>query len=93
MTLDSNGILSVVELVLYIPLLVLTVGICIRHGVSRTSGWVYTAILCLVRVIGSICQLVSETSPSKNLLEAVLILDSIGLSPLLLATLGMLSRL
>jgi len=59
----------------------------------RYGSWNYTFTLCLVRVVGAVCQLLMLTNDSTKLLEAVLILQHIGLAPLLLSTLGMLSRL
>jgi hypothetical protein len=93
MGLDSRGIVSVVELIVYIPAIVTAFVLCSRHGFHRSSGWIYTLILCLVRIVGSICELVAINNPSTGLLQATLIIDSIGLSPLLFATLGLLSRL
>lgn len=92
MHFDANGIVSVVELVVYIPAIVISFIVCARHGFSRTAGWLYTLILCLVRIVGAVCQLLSYTSSSTGIIEATIIVDSIGLSPLLLATLGLLSR-
>jgi hypothetical protein len=93
MTFNANGWLSVAELIVFIPGLILAIILCSRHGIHRSSGWVYTLILCVVRIAGAICQLLTYHDHSTGLLKAVLIIDSIGLSPLLLATLGMLSRL
>lgn len=84
---------SVVELVFYIPTLILALIVCSRHGFRRSSGWVYTLVLCIVRIVGAICQLVSYHDHSSGVITATAVIDSIGLSPLLLATLGVLSRL
>lgn len=56
-------------------------------------SWYYTFSLCLIRIIGAVCQLLTLTDHSVGLLEAVLVFNHIGLSSLLLATLGMLSRM
>lgn len=80
------------ELVVYFPALIIATIVCIRHGFGRSSGWVFTMFLCLVRLIGACCQLGTYQSQSTGLLEATVILESIGISPLLLATLGLLSR-
>jgi len=80
------------ELIVYFPALIDAVIVCSRHGFGRSSGWVFTLILCLVRIVGACCQLATYHSETKGLFEAVVILDSIGISPLLLATLGLLSR-
>jgi hypothetical protein len=93
MKFDARGGVSVVELIIFIPSLITAIIICCRHGFTRSSGWIYTLILCLIRIIGAICQLLTYTDHSSGLLKATIIIDSIGLSPLLLATLGMLSRL
>jgi hypothetical protein len=92
MKFDSHGGVSIFELAVYFPASVFAVIVCSRHGFGRSAGWVYTLILCLVRIIGACCQLATYHSETKGLIEAVLILDSIGVSPLLLATLGLLSR-
>lgn len=93
MALGSAGYVSIVELIIYVPCLVLAVLVCLRHGWRRSGGWFYTFVLCLVRIIGAICQLITYTSPSKGLYQAVFTIDSIGLSPLLLATMGVINRL
>ncbi len=90
---NASDTVSVVEIILYIPLLLAGFVVCARHGFSRTGGWIYTMILCLVRVIGAVCSLLASTNPSSGVIQAAVILDSVGLSPLLLATLGLLSRL
>lgn len=92
MKLDSKGGVSIFELCIYIPATLVAVIVCSRHGFGRSSGWIFTLILCLVRIVGACCQLATYQSETKGLLEAVIILESIGVSPLLLATLGLLSR-
>jgi hypothetical protein len=93
MTLGSQGYVSIAELIVYIPLGILAACVCVRHGFSKSSGWVYTAILCVLRIIGAVCQLLTYSDHSTGLLQTTVIIDSVGISPLLLATLGMLSRL
>ncbi|PNY28453.1 Uncharacterized protein TCAP_01620 [Tolypocladium capitatum] len=93
MALGDQGYVSIAELIVYVPALVLALIVCSRHGLHRASGWMYTVLLCVVRIVGAICQLVTYSDQSEGLLKATLIIDSIGISPLLLATLGMLSRL
>jgi hypothetical protein len=93
MTLSTRGWVSVAELIVFVPSAVAAIVICKKHGFGRSSGWIYTLILCIVRIAGAICQLLTYNDKSTGLLTAYVIIDSIGLSPLLLATLGMLSRL
>lgn len=93
MTLGNAGYLSIAEIVVYVPALIAAIYTTARHGFHRSSGWVFTVVLCVIRIIGAACQLCTYSNNSSGLLEAVLILDSIGISPLLFATLGVLSRL
>lgn len=92
MKFNSRGGISIFELFVFFPAIVVSAIVCSRHGFGRSSGWIFTFILCLVRIIGACCQLTTYHSETKGLLEAVIILESIGISPLLLATLGLLSR-
>ena len=75
-----------------LPGVLLVHSVCIRHGFDRSSGWIFALVLCLVRIVGACCQLTTYHNQSVGLLEATIILESIGISPLLLATLGLLSR-
>jgi hypothetical protein len=89
----ARDIVAAIELIFYIPTAILAAIICLRHGFNRSSGWIYTLLLCIVRIAGAVCQFLSRHNHSTNLVETKTIIDSIGLSPLLLATLGLLSRL
>ncbi|TQS32694.1 hypothetical protein Golomagni_06983 [Golovinomyces magnicellulatus] len=92
MALDKKSYLAVAELIVYVPALIFAVIVCSRHGFRRASGWVYTLILCVIRTVGSIMQIVAYSKKDASLITTVVILESIGISPLLFATLGMLSR-
>lgn len=92
MKFNSRGGVSILELIIFFPSLIVAFIICSRHGFSRSSGWIFTLILCLIRIIGACCQLATYHDQSSGLLQATFILDSVGISPLLLATLGLLSR-
>lgn len=89
----ARDYVSLIELIFYIPTGLLAIGVCTRHGFRRSSGWIYTLILCTVRIAGAICQFLSHTDHSSGLVEATTIFALIGLAPLLMATLGLLSRL
>jgi hypothetical protein len=91
--MHAPNVVAAIEVAVYVPASILAIVICVRHGFNRSSGWIYTLILCIVRIAGAVCQFLSIRDHSNSLIEAKLIIDSIGLSPLLLATLGLLSRL
>ena len=92
MSIGPEGYISIVEIIVYVPALIAAFVVCFRHGVHRASGWIYALVLCVVRIAGAVCQLLTYSNHSDGLLKATLIIDSIGISPLLLATLGVLSR-
>jgi hypothetical protein len=94
MGFSFRDVVSVVQVILYVPSLALAVYCILRHGNAKTSGWVYLVIFCFVRTLGAILEIVihHQSNPSSNLIETYGILDSIGLSPLFLSTLGLLSR-
>ncbi|KAF4632701.1 hypothetical protein G7Y89_g5425 [Cudoniella acicularis] len=92
MHLDDLGYISIAELIVYLPCLILGFLVCLRHGFKRTSGWIFILILSTVRIVGATCQLLTYSHPTEGLLKATLIFDSIGIAPLLLAVLGVLSR-
>ncbi|KAI0133978.1 hypothetical protein BJ170DRAFT_575507 [Xylariales sp. AK1849] len=92
MVWSTRATVSVIELVFYFPALIASSILVLRLGSSRSAGWTYTLAICLIRIIGSITQLVSMNSPSTGIITAMFILDSVGVSPLLFATIGLLSR-
>ncbi|KAE9377671.1 hypothetical protein N431DRAFT_329163 [Stipitochalara longipes BDJ] len=86
--------IAIAEICVYIPVFFLTIVIVFRHGFKRQSGWIYLAIFCLIRIIGAIFKILSASHPfSITDLEWASILSSVGLSPLLLASLGLLKRI
>ncbi|KAK4500933.1 hypothetical protein PRZ48_009125 [Zasmidium cellare] len=89
MTLSHDSILSIVELVLYAPLLPLTAYLLFRHGRHGILGYLYLNAACTVRAVSDIVQLATSAADSKPSLGAT-ILSSVGLSPLMLALAGML---
>ncbi|OAA67389.1 hypothetical protein ISF_03565 [Cordyceps fumosorosea ARSEF 2679] len=95
MKLDSTACVAIAEIAVFVPALVASLLVCAGQGFARSSGgWIYTTVLCVVRVAGAGCQLSARDHPPlTGVITAALILDSIGLSPLLLATLGLISRL
>ncbi|KAF7865210.1 hypothetical protein EAF04_006187 [Stromatinia cepivora] len=87
-----NGV-DIGELIVYIPSLFLSIILAFRHGFGRSSGWYFLIVFCLARIIGPCMSLAAISSPSVSLFTGALILQNVGLSPLILATLGLLSRI
>jgi len=66
---SARGAVSIVELFVYLPSLVAATILCKHHGFTRSSGWVLTLILCLVRIIGAYCQLDTYHDKSSGLVK------------------------
>jgi hypothetical protein len=86
-------VVSVLELIVYIPIFLATLFIIFRHGFKRQLGWIYLTLFCLIRVVGAGFKIASVHNPT-NVTDAEwgAILNSVGLSPLLLASMGLLKR-
>lgn len=93
MALTESNQVSIAELVIYLPALFVAIFLCIRHGFGRSSGWLYLIIFSLARIIGPSMQLATISQPRNySLYIGAATLQSIGLSPLILVELGLLSR-
>jgi hypothetical protein len=84
--------IAIWKLIFYAPALAAAIFVTLRHGFARSSGWIFLAIFSLIRIIGSASQLAAISSKSDTPEEIAIITGAIGLSPLLLASLGLLSR-
>lgn len=92
MGLSSRTILDIVELVYYGPALLLTLWIIKKHGMGRQSGWIYLAILAVLRIVGAATGIAANSHPSQGLIETSDIAYSVGISPLFLAWLAIIKR-
>ena len=85
--------IAIAEVAVYIPTLILAIIILIRLGFQRQLGWIYLAIFSVVRIAGAIFEIKKSNDPTnKTDNEWSAILQSVGLSPLLMASLGLLKR-
>jgi hypothetical protein len=92
MVSTDEGI-AIAELCVYIPVFLLTAIAVLRHGFQKQLGWIYLAIFCAIRLAGAGFKIESVQNPtSKTDAEWSAILQSVGLSPLLLASMGLLKR-
>jgi hypothetical protein len=92
MGLTSRQVLDVVQLVYYGIAIPLIAAVLWKHGLARQISWLYLAILAILRIVGSATGIAAVSTPSEGLIEASLICTSVGISPLLLSSLGILSR-
>lgn len=90
---NTEGV-AIAELVVYIPVALCAIFVVIRHGFHRQLGWIYLVIFSGIRISGSVMEILSTKNPDNaNDKEWATILQSVGLSPLLLSTLGLLKRM
>ena len=84
---------AIAELVVYIPTALLTIFVVLRHGFHKQLGWIYLCTFSAIRIIGAIMEILSTRNPNNSTdKEWATILQSVGLSALLLSTLGILKR-
>ncbi|KAK7682031.1 hypothetical protein QCA50_014995 [Cerrena zonata] len=94
MGIDARGGIAIVQIIFYIPILVASVIITLRHGFTKRAGWIMLLVLALIRIIGGAIHIASENNPSNdNLRITYSILEGAGLSPLLVATIGFLTTI
>lgn len=94
MTLTYRNGVSIAEIIVYVPALFIAAFLAFRHGLGRNAGWLFLILFCLARIIGPIMQLLTINDPTnESLYTGYAILQNIGLSPLMLAAIGLLSRL
>ena len=93
MTAVTEKGIAIAELIVYISISLATLLVVLRHGFHRQLGWIYLFIFSGVRIAGAVMEILSETHPDNTTdLEWAIILQSVGLSPLLLSSLGLLKR-
>ena len=93
MTLTTREAIAVAELVVYIPAFAIALFVCFRQGFTRQLGFLYLVIFSAIRTAGAVVEILSQQNPTNTSdAEWAGILSSIGLSPLLLASIGLLKR-
>ncbi|KAJ5204855.1 uncharacterized protein N7498_005734 [Penicillium cinerascens] len=92
MTLSYHHAISVLQLIIYLPSIFLAAFLVYRHGLRTNSGFIFLTTFSLTRVVGACCDLASISNPSTGLFTAAAICSAVGLSPLMLACVGLLSR-
>jgi hypothetical protein len=78
-------VLAIIEIGIYVFLVNPVTYVLFKHGKKGILGWLSIQLFCFVRVIGNILILKDGTQSTT-----ATIVNSIGLSPLLLGTIGIL---
>lgn len=91
--LSEREDIAIAELAVYIPSIILAIGIIIRHGFSKGRAWIYLIVFCGLRIASAILEILSVKHPTnRDDATWTAVLGSIGLSPLFLVTCGLLIR-
>ena len=90
--LNARASISIFQLFFFAPALVGAALLCLKHGFGRSSGWLFLLLVSILRIAGAGAQLDTYSNQSAGVYVASAILGSFGLSTLLLASLGLLSR-
>jgi hypothetical protein len=80
--------LSIAILVIFLVLLQPITFVFFRHGLRSWLAWLPLQSLCILRIVGSGIQIHEDKTHTTSFVA--LLLNSIGLAPLLLAALGIL---
>jgi hypothetical protein len=88
---SSKEAVGIAEIVIYAPLYPLALYLTFRHSFYRQLAWFFLFLLCGVRIASGALAIVAGHNP-QNITVAVwaVVLGSVGLNPLLLATVGLL---
>jgi hypothetical protein len=93
--LTYRAIVAIASLVFYIPALLTSLKVAYAQGPGNNAAYVWLTLLTCIRIVGFSIQLRAEThhqDANTTFYTGVAVLLNIGLSPLLLSSVGMLSR-
>jgi len=80
--------LYIATLIIYIILIQPAIYCLWKHGKRGILGWLYLQLFCAVRCVGSALTIHDENTHTGGIASGIL--NSVGLSPLLLAAAGVL---
>lgn len=96
MELTQLNAVSIALVAIYTPLLIVALLLAYRQGIGRNAGWLYLILFSTVRIVGAALDLATlsstSTNPNISLRIGAATLQAIGLSPLTLTMLSLLSR-
>ena len=85
--------IAIIELAFYAPVLLISLFVSRKHGIARSAGWIFITIFCIIRIVGAAAQSTTVFHPnSRDAYTTALVCSVLGLSPLLMGSLGLISR-
>lgn len=92
--LETYDYIAIASIVVYAVFLGGSIILCLKHGFTRSSGWLFLVFVALARIIGSSLRLATVNDPTnESLYIGWMTLNGLGLGPLILTLLGLLGRL
>lgn len=85
--------IAIGELVVYPLVLIGVVFVLARHGLKREAGFFFLASFTLVRIIGAGFEIAAIKNPTQSNIIGATVLQSMGLSPLLMSSSALLKRM
>jgi hypothetical protein len=80
--------LAVAEAAIYAVLVIPSIYVLIKHGWQGLNGWIFLFGFCMLRIIGSALQISDDKKGTISTTPAII--SGVGLSPLVLAFIGIL---
>lgn len=84
--------LAIWQLIYFIGTFGCSLWVIAHHGFMKSSGWIFLTIFSIIRIVGCSAQIATITADSETPETIAILTGFFGLSPLLLATLGIVSR-
>lgn len=85
---DTDKAIDLAELIIYAILSIPAIYCLVRHGKQGLLGWLYIFLYCTIRLIAA--GLKYKSDQDHKVSTGALVVDNIGLSPLLLGAAGIL---
>ena len=93
--LTARNQLSIAQIIFYAPTLVISVYLFRRHGFGHNVAWFYLFGFAAIREASSALELATvsrQVAQNTDLVTAGIILQNVGVSPLMLVVMGLLGR-
>lgn len=93
MTLSERNNISIAQIVIYAPSLLIAIWLALRHGFGRNAGWFFLIVFSLARIIGASLQLATIADPTNLSLHiGAATLQNVGLTPLIMVQVSLVGR-
>ncbi|KAI2704939.1 hypothetical protein DTO013E5_7944 [Penicillium roqueforti] len=93
MTFGYQDGIALLQLIAFVPCLFLAILLCYQQGMKAVAScWRFLIILACLRIAGAVCQLITITDDSIDVVTTKITCDLLGIAPLTLAAVGLLQR-